>query len=30
MKYGKIAFEAYNQDRGGVNHLGKKTPEWDD
>lgn len=28
--YGKLAFKAYNEDRGGVNHLGKKTPEWDE
>ena len=25
---GEVAFEAYNDDRGGVNHLGKKTPDW--
>lgn len=27
---GQIAFDAYNKDRGGVNHLGKKTPEWEE
>jgi len=25
---GEIAFEAYNDDRGGVNHQGNKTPDW--
>jgi len=30
MTCGKIAFEAYNEDRGGVNHLGNKTPEWEE
>ena len=27
---GQVAFEAYNEDRGGVNYQGKKTPEWDE
>jgi len=27
---GQIAFDAYNKDRGGINHLGKRTPEWEE
>ncbi len=27
---GQIAFAAYNEDRGGVNHLGNPTPAWGD
>lgn len=27
---GQIAFEAYNESRGGVNHLGNTTPDWVD
>ncbi len=27
---GQIAFDAYNEQRGGVNHLGKPTPAWGD
>lgn len=27
---GRIAFEAYNADRGGVNYQGLKTPDWPD
>jgi hypothetical protein len=27
---GEMAFKAYNEDRGGVNHQGNKTPEWDE
>jgi hypothetical protein len=27
---GRRAFEAYNKDRGGVNHRGEKTPEWEE
>ena len=27
---GKVAFDAYNEDRGGVNYRGDKTPEWDE
>lgn len=27
---GQRAFQAYNRHRGGVNHLGKKTPEWEE
>jgi hypothetical protein len=27
---GQVAFEAYNKHRGGMNHQGDKTPDWDD
>ena len=27
---GRIAFEAYDKDRGGINHLGKPTPKWEE
>ncbi len=30
MNYGKIAFEAYNKHRGGLNHQGDKTPGWEE
>jgi hypothetical protein len=26
--YGQIAFEAYNESRGGVNYQGLQTPPW--
>lgn len=26
----RAAFEAYDKDRGGLNHLGKPTPKWDE
>lgn len=29
MTPGQTAFDAYNASRGGVNHLGKPTPPWD-
>lgn len=29
IKYGKIAFEKYNEHQGGVNYQGKKTPPWE-
>lgn len=25
---GQVAFDAYNEDRGGVNYLGQPTPKW--
>ncbi len=25
---GQVAFEAYDEDRGGVNHQGNATPPW--
>lgn len=27
---GKIAFDAYNESRGGVNFQGQKTPSWEE
>lgn len=27
-KLGRVAFEAYNERRGGKNHEGKPTPPW--
>jgi hypothetical protein len=27
---GRLAFEAYDKDRGGVNYQGLPTPKWDD
>ena len=27
---GQIAFDAYNESRGGVNFQGNKTPDWPD
>ncbi len=27
---GQIAFEAYNESRGGVNFQGEKTPPWEE
>ena len=30
LSNGRIAFEAYNKDRGGLNKDGQKTPDWKD
>lgn len=27
---GQVAFEAYDKERGGLNHQGNPTPAWDD